>query len=162
MFLALLLTAATSVLPLQPGPAAGFSGTWVLDASRSEGLPEGMTQTMTVKHSGDRIEIETHVVGPQGDQRLADVYVLDGRETDYVPPVIGEGKGKGRRTSNWSPGRTGFESTERADLEGPDGAVTITATRKWTLAPDGRTLTIEMTMAGPQGEIQSTRIFNRK
>jgi hypothetical protein len=56
-----LTTALIGALVMLPGTAAqaDFTGTWVLDASRSEGLPEGMGQsTMTVRQSGDRIEID--------------------------------------------------------------------------------------------------------
>jgi hypothetical protein len=34
---------------------ADFSGIWTLDKSRSEGLPPGMDQTMTVRQAGDRV-----------------------------------------------------------------------------------------------------------
>jgi hypothetical protein len=38
---------------------ADFSGTWILDKSKSEGLPPGMDQTMTVVHTGDKLSLET-------------------------------------------------------------------------------------------------------
>jgi hypothetical protein len=159
--LALALGAALTI-PAAAGAQADFSGTWVLDTGRSQGLPEGLAQTMTVKQSGDRIEIEFHLRGPQGEERASDVYVLDGKETDFRPAIVGGGSGKGRRTSRWLDGKRGFEAQERATVEGPEGEVAITAARKWTLAPDGNTLTIEMTMSGPQGEQASTRVYTRK
>jgi hypothetical protein len=140
-----------------------FTGTWVLDASQNEGLPEGIEQTMTVNQSGDRIEIETLSKGPMGEQRMPDVYVLDGNETDFQPPVPGNLSATGRRTSRWSEDRNGFETTEHFTMQGPEGQeATVTGTRKWTLAPDGETLTIEMTFSGPQGEMTSTRVFTRQ
>jgi len=152
-------------LAILPATAAqtDFTGTWVLDTSRSEGLPPGMEQaTMTVNQSGDRIEIETLVTTPMGERRIADVYVLDGRETDYQPTLNVEASSTGKRTSRWSEGRNGFEATERATVEGPEGEVTITVARKWTLAPDGATITIELTFTGPPGEMTSTRVFTRQ
>jgi hypothetical protein len=160
-----LTTALIGALAILPATAAqtDFTGTWVLDASRSEGLPEGLGQTtMTVEQSGDRIEIEIHVHTPMGEQRIPDVYVLDGNETDFRPPIIAEFSATGRRTSRWSEGRNGFEATERATVQAPDGEITITAARRWTLAPGGDTLTIEMTGSGPQGEMKSTRVFTRQ
>jgi hypothetical protein len=159
--LALALGAALTI-PAAAGAQADFSGTWVLDTGRSQGLPEGFEQTMTVKQSGDRLEIEFHLRGPQGEERASDAYVLDGKETDFRPAIVGGGSGKGRRTSRWLDGKRGFEAQERATVEGPEGEVTITGVRKWTLAPDGKTLTIEMTMSGPQGEQASTRVYTRK
>ena len=141
---------------------ADFSGTWVLDKARSEGLPEGIDQTMTVKQAGDRVEVETRMTGPMGEQTIPDLYVLDGKETDFTPPVIGGGGGKGRRTARWTADGNGFESTEQATLDGPEGKAEIKGARKWTLAGDGRTLTIEMTLTTSQGDVRTRRIFARK
>jgi hypothetical protein len=160
-----LIAALIGALAILPAPAAqtDFTGTWVLDASRSEGLPPGMEQaTIMVKQSGDRIEMEILLQTPMGEQRIPDVYVLDGKEADFRPPILGEVSATGKRTSRWSAGRSGFEATERATVQGPEGEVTITAARKWTLAPGGDTLTLEMTFSGPQGEMKSTRVFTRQ
>jgi hypothetical protein len=156
----LILGAAPGVATVEP---TDFTGTWVLDAELNVGMPEGFEQTMTVTHIGDRIEAEIYIKTPNGSElRLSDVYVLDGNETDFEPPVPGEVSATGRRTSRWLEDRNGFESTERALVQGPQGEVTITADRKWTLAPDGATLTTEMTVNNPQGESTSTRVFTRQ
>ena len=142
---------------------ADFSGTWVLDRAHSEGLPEGMDQTMTVTHKGDRLEVETKVTGPQGDQTVPDTYVLDGKETDFVPRMLGGmGSGTGRRTSRWSADGNGFDVTEKASVDGPQGKADVSATRKWTMSADGKSLTIEMSLKSPQGDFQFKRVFNRK
>jgi hypothetical protein len=156
--------ALIGALAILPATAAqtDFTGTWVLDTSRGEGLPEGMEQTMTVKQSGDRVEIEAHVKTPMGEQRIADVYVLDGRETDYQPAFNVQVSGTGKRTAQWSEDRNGFEATELATAQGPQGEITITSVRRWTLAPGGDALTIELTSSGPQGEMKSTRVFTRQ
>jgi hypothetical protein len=158
-------TALITTLAILPATAAqtDFTGTWVLDVSRSEGLPEGMGQsTMTVKQSGDRIEIEIHSQTPMGERQSADVYVLDGKESDYQPILNVEASATGKRTARWSEGRHGFEATETATVQGPQGEMTITSVRKWTLAPGGDALTVELTSRSPQGEMKSTRVFTRQ
>jgi hypothetical protein len=155
------LIGALAILPTSAAQA-DFTGTWVLDTSRSEGVPEGLEQTMTVNQSGDRIEIETHSRTPMGERRTPDVFVLDGSETDFQPALNVEVSATGKRTARWSEDRNGFESTERATVQGPEGELTITATRRWTLAPGGDTLTIELTSSSPQGEAKSTRVFTRQ
>jgi hypothetical protein len=50
----------------------------------------------------------------------------------------------------------------RADRRRPEGEITISAVRKWTLSPDGDTLTVELTSRSPQGEMKSTRVFTRQ
>jgi hypothetical protein len=139
------------------------AGTWILDANLNEGMPDGFEQTMTVIQSGDRIEAEIHTKTPNGSEnRLLDVYVLDGHETDFAPPVPSGVSASGMRTSRWLEGHSGFESTERATVEGPEGEIIVTASRRWTLASDGNTLTVEMTVNNPQGESMSTRVFTRQ
>ena len=141
---------------------ANFSGTWVLDAKRSLGIPEGVEMTMTAKQTGDRLEIETNISSPQGQQTIPDVYVLDGKETDYKPPMMGPGSGKGKRIAKWTADKTGFESTESATVSSPEGEATISATRKWALSPDGKTLTIDVAVKSPMGEQVTKRVYTKK
>jgi hypothetical protein len=157
-------TALIGALTALPATAAqtDFAGTWVLDSSRSEGLPEGLQQTMTVKQSGDRLEVETHTRNPAGERRTPDVFFFDGQETDFQPVLNVEASATGKRTLRWSEDRSGFEATERITVQGPQGEITLTSLRKWTLAPDGDTLTIELTSNSPQGEMKSTRVFTRQ
>lgn len=155
--------AAAIVLSLVTGAAqANFAGTWVIDPARSQGMPEGVSITLTVKQDGNRIQTEANLSTPQRQQTIPDVYVLDGKETDYQPPVIGSGTGKGKRTSTWNADKSGFDVTESGTLSTPDGEDTFTAKRKWALSPDGKTLTIDMTIKTPQGEQVSKRVFTRK
>jgi hypothetical protein len=45
-------------------------------------------------------------------------------------------------------------------MQTQDGSTaTVEITRKWTLSPDSKTLTIEMKVKSPQGEQESKRIF---
>lgn len=158
LFVAALLTLSAGAVLAQ----ANFAGTWVLDPKQSQGVPDGVGMTMVVKQTGNRVEIETDITTSQGQQKIADLYILDGKETDYKPPVMGPGAGKGRRTSTWTADRNGFDVTEKATIDGPDGPATVTATRKWSLSADGKTLTMDVAMTSPEGERVSKRIFTKK
>jgi hypothetical protein len=138
---------------------AELNGTWKLDTAKSTGLPPGMEQTMTVVLSGETLKIETVVKGaPQGDITVADSYILDGKENDFKPANVPNGKGK--RTAKWNADKSGIEVTEKAQVETPEGGTAIIeAMRKWSLAADGKTLTIEMKVKSPQGEQESKRTF---
>ena len=76
--------AASAAAQGAPAAKADFSGTWVLDASKSEGLPPGVEQTLVVTQQGDRVEAQNTTKGPQGEQVIKDAYVLDGQETDLA------------------------------------------------------------------------------
>ena len=140
---------------------ANFTGTWVMDRSRSEGVPPDMEQTMTVTQNGDTVNQETKVVTDQGDQSVAASYVLDGKEVEYpVKRAIGEGKGK--RTAKWATDGNGFEIREEENVETPNGLVVLKFARKWAIAPDAKTLTIELDIDTPNGKQHTKRTFIKK
>ena len=138
-----------------------FSGTWEMDSKKSEGVPPDMEQTMTVKQTGDTIDQETKVMSEQGDQTVSSAYVLDGKEVEYpVQRQIGEGKGK--RTSKWTADGNGFEVNEEETIDTPNGAVVLKFARKWMMAADGKSLTIELDVNSPNGPIHTKRLFVKK
>ncbi len=156
---ALIITVATAGAAPQPD----FSGEWELVADKSTGIPPGMTQSMSVKQAGDRIEVQIKLGGPSGERTTKDVYVVNGKETEFTPIVMEGGKPKnGKRTSKWQTEASGFDVTEEATIESPEGSDTIKGTRTWRLSPDGKELTIDMDLRGEQAEIKSKRVFVRK
>ena len=143
---------------------ADFSGVWTLDAGKSEGLPPGIMQTLTVTQKGDRVEVETKVKVGEGEERVVkDAYVLDGKETDFTPPVPPGAAKKAKRVSKWTDDGNGFDATEEAVLNAPDGGeATVRAKRSWRLSEDGKTLIIEMEVENPNGTSKSKRVFVKK
>ena len=138
---------------------ADFSGKWVMDKTKSEGVPPNMEQTMTVTQTGDKIDLETKVVAPQGERLIKDSYTADGKEVEFTPQGAQGAMGKGKRTAKWSADGMALEVSETATLDGPNGPDEVSATRKWTLAADGKTLTIELTFSGEQGMQKTKRVF---
>ena len=141
---------------------ADFSGTWILDKTKSEGLPPGMDQTMTVVQTGDKLSLETKVTTEQGEQVVADSYMLDGKEAEFTPKTPGGQSGKGKRTAKWTADGNGIEVSENSTFDGPEGAVNVQMTRLWTLSADGKTLKIDIAAEGPNGKQQIKRTFTRK
>jgi len=141
---------------------ADFSGTWILDKSKSEGLPPGMDQTMTVVHTGDKLSLETKLITPEGEQVVADSYMLDGKEAEFTPKTPGGQAGKGKRTAKWAADGNGIEVNENSTFEGPEGSVNVQMTRTWMLSADGKTLKIDIAVDGPNGKQQVKRTFVKK
>jgi hypothetical protein len=151
---------ALSLVVASAAAKADFSGKWVMDKARSEGVPPNMEQTMTVTQTGDKIELETKITTPNGERVIKDSYAADGKETDFTPQGIqGATASKGKRTAKWSADGTALEVSETATLDGPNGPDEISATRKWSLAADGKTLTVEITFSGEQGMQKTKRVF---
>jgi hypothetical protein len=146
-----------------------FSGVWALDAGKSEGMPPGIMQTMTVTQKGDRVEIETKTKVGESQERVGkDAFVVDGKEADFTAPLPpGAAAKKAKRTSKWTDDGNGFDVTEESVLNAPDGGeATVRAKRRWILSADGKTLTIEMVVENPNGaskpRSRSRRVFVKK
>lgn len=160
----ILLALAVFVAPAAAPPRPDFSGRWELDGAKSDGLPPGMKQSMTVKQTGDRLEVETKISGPQGDRTVNDTYTIDGKPADFVPTLLGGGgtAKKGTRTASWSADGNGVDVVEEADLETPDGPDTIKGKRSWRLSEGGKVLTIEIDLAGKNGPLKSKRVYRKQ
>jgi hypothetical protein len=153
------------VLSILTAPAAArpdFSGRWELDAAKSEGLPPDTKQTMTVKQTGDRLEVETKITGPQ-DRTVNDTYTVDGKQAEFTPAMLGGGTAKnGIRTASWSADGSGMDVLEQADVETSQGADKIKGKRVWRLSEGGKVLTIEIDLAGEKGPIKGKRVFRKQ
>ncbi len=89
--------------------------------------------------------------------------MLNGKEVDFTPPLIGVGTSKGgKRTSSPAANGMSFDATEEAIVDGPEGTEKLRGKRHWQLSSDGNELTIELDLDGPQGPMKSKRIFTRK
>ena len=142
---------------------ADFNGTWNLDQSRSIGLPPGTNQIMIVTQTGERIDLETKIINAQGERSIKDSYTIDGREADFVPQGPQGPNGKGKRKSTWLPRGNGIVVEEDMMVPGQGGAtINVKQIRKWTLSPDGQTLTIDMFIDNPNGSFEVKRIFIKK
>ncbi|HEX7175775.1 MAG TPA: hypothetical protein VF240_10990 [Pyrinomonadaceae bacterium] len=141
---------------------ADFSGAWTLDKAKSEGLPPDVkSQTMTVKQTGDSVAVETKTANEGGEEVNAAVYTLDGKEAAHVQKGPNGMEGKGKRISTWAADGNGFDVKETAVFDTPGGVVEVKGTRKWVLAADGKTLTIDMTLETPMGTHTVKRLFTK-
>ncbi|HLL76195.1 MAG TPA: hypothetical protein VK421_13155 [Pyrinomonadaceae bacterium] len=141
---------------------ANFAGTWVLDLSRSEGqFPPGLEQTYTITQEGDKLDLSLKQKTPQGERTLTDTIVLDGKQVAFNPPPPPPNQPQprnGKRTARWL-ADGGVEIIDTWDIDTQDGPDTFEMKRKWTLAPDGKTFTIEQNFKGTYGLSQTKRVF---
>jgi hypothetical protein len=139
-----------------------FTGTWVMDKSRSEGLPGGAEQTMTLTQSEDKLVLHNKITTEAGENVVNDTYIINGKEVAFTQKV-NEQESKGKRTAKWLADGSGFESSEEVTRELSDGTtIKQEVTRKWVMAADGKTFTVEMTVKGPNGTQQNKRTFVKK
>ncbi len=141
-----------------------LSGKWVMDKAKSEGLPPDMEQTMNITQKGDELTIATTVKTSQGEQTLTDTYKLNGKPVEFTPsrptPDGGTITGKGTKTGTWAAEGKELELVQEEHLEVPSGEeITIKITRKWHIAADGKSITIDLTAETPNGPQSTKRLF---
>jgi hypothetical protein len=141
---------------------ADFSGVWVMDRSKAEGIPPNMDQKMRVRQDGARLDLETDLIVNDEINTVHDGYELSGKEVEFTARLSSGQETKGKRVAKWNADGAGIEVNEEATFDTPDGKITITMRRKWTLSADGNTLMIELNHTGPNGPVSSKRAFNRK
>jgi len=147
-------------------PKPNFSGAWVMDRSRSFGLPGNMQQTMTVTQAEDQITVETKLITPDNERTVKDSYMLDGKEYEFTPPPPPNAPPntpapKGKRNANWLPNANGIVITEVTTSDTPKGPMTTQVMKKWTFTGEGE-LTITTFVDGPNGSYEAKRIFLKK
>ena len=139
-----------------------FAGTWVLDAAKSEGLPQGVEETMTVKQEKDKFTVESKMKSPRGERTMNMDFAADGKEGPFTMRM-GPNELTGKRTAKWGADATTVEITETADVPTPDGGTASVKTwRKWALSADGKTLTAEETRTSPRGEQKMKRVYTKQ
>ena len=132
-----------------------FSGTWVMDTSRSFSNPAGLEQTMTVTQDGDKITLDAKLKTQQGERTVNEQYTVNGQESPFSPPPGADGKTvSGKRTASWLPDNRGMIVVEVVGEQ--------TTTRKWSLSADGRTLTVDYFFDTPRGTFEAKRIFAKR
>lgn len=134
-----------------------FSGKWELDKLKSFSNPPGLEQSATITQTGDQVTFDTKVkTGAGGEQKITESYTLDGKEVEFKPAAPPNATGK--RTASWLPNGRGLLIKDETSV---DGKVVSTVTRKWTLAADGKTLTVDYYVDRANGSFESKRVFNK-
>jgi len=144
-----------------------FSGTWILDKSKSDvsqfiGVGEdaektqNASMTMVVDQQGASLRV-TRILKTQGDERKElHTYKIDGNETTNT-------------------GFRGETVVARAFWEGDKLVVVSTRTKRvlmkdisaesrgvWSLSPDGKTLTIAAQVNSPRGEQRVRAVYDKQ
>ncbi len=143
---------------------ANFSGTWVLDKTKSEnvsGMMAGADVTMMVTQDDKQLTTETTITGGQREvppQKAT--YNLDGSESTVE--MTGRMAGKATIKAKWMGDGSILElsSVQNVNVQGND--VTITRQDHWELAEGGKVLKVHRSSESPRGKQESKLVFNKK
>src|SRR5262245_32588876 len=111
-----LLSVALSAAAAPPN----LTGKYKLDPAKSEGVPAGMEQVMTIKQNGTELNVETKVYPAQDSIAgvAVDLFILNGQETQFKA-TRGMGIGVGKRVAKWTEDGKGIDVTEESLIDMP-------------------------------------------
>jgi len=137
-----------------------FSGTWVLDKSKSEGLPQQLANVdvIWVITQDDKQLKREQQLGQNVGQSAT--FNLDGSER--TADLTGRIPGKAKLKAKWLEGGKTLELNSVLDGTFNGTAMTINTTEQWELAEGGKTLTVHHTREGPRGKQEFKLIFTKK
>jgi hypothetical protein len=147
--------AAFSLLTLLAGWSSAadkpnFSGSWKLDTEKSDygRIQPPQNYERTITHHDPDLKIVTTQTGPQGPITIELSYTTDGKES--VNKIRGTDV---KITAHWDKEALLVES--KRTVQGAE----LKQDEKWTLSPDGRTLTIVNHFNSSQGPIVITIVL---
>ncbi len=157
MKLASLTVIMATVLPAflfaQKGKVS-FAGTWTLNEQKSTqqggGGPQRMGGGSFVIAQEENLLTRTRTA-QDGTTRVSK-YTLDGKES-----VNMTGRGESKSTAKWSQDGKTLNLVSKFTVDGNER----TSTEVWSLS-DPKTLSIAVTRQGPDGEVKSTMIYDKK
>jgi len=137
-----------------------FSGTWVLDKSKSEAVPQQLANvdvTWVITQDDKQLKREQQLGANTGQSAT---FNLDGSER--TADLTGRISGKARLKAKWLDGGKALELSAVVDGVFNKTAMTFTTTEQWELSEGGKTLTVHHTREGPRGKQEATFIFTKK
>lgn len=138
-----------------------FSGRWAVDKSKSDLAPLSDV-SMTIVQNGQKVSVSHRLVAPQGVLTPKDDFILNGSTQEVMLDGPNGTRAKGKRSARKIEG--GFESVDEGTFK-PERfpeAVTVKTTRRWTLSPDGRTLTLQVSRSSKLGNSSIRRVFTKQ
>ena len=131
-----------------------LSGTWVLDTSKSDfgQMPGPSSATDVIDHKEPSIKISVKQTNAMGDMAFAMDLVDDGQKVSTWQIFGSEAKS----TAHWD----GDTLVVTTDATIQDNAIKIAS--RYTLSPDGNTLTVRGHMSGPMGEVDTKAVYAKK
>jgi hypothetical protein len=141
-----LLLVSLLALPLAAAP--NLSGTWVLNAVKSQygQFPAPEVMTRRIQHKDPALSMSTYQKGAQGEVTTELKYSTDGKLV-----VNGENKG----SAHWEKNTLVIETSR--DYQGTK----LTQREEWTLSADGKTLTVATHVKLPNGEFDVKQVFEK-
>ena len=134
-----------------------FTGTWSLDAAKSDfgPIPPPESIVMVIDHKEPTLKVSATQKTPMGEATNDSTYTTDGKENvNKMRSPVGEQDVKS--TTKWN-GKA-LATSRTIDAQGMSVGIEET----WDLSADGKVLTINRTLKTPQGDFSTKITLNKK
>ena len=149
--ISILLALAAIASPLAAQAHPDFSGKWALDPKTAPpGMPPGISLMLDVKQDEKTMTVELSVTGSMDAEKRKTVLNFDGSPTKNSLTTAA-GTLEMTSTAAWD-GKV-LAVTTSGDL----GGAPVVQSDRWSLAPDGKTLTLETTVTAA-GQKNATKM----
>jgi hypothetical protein len=157
----LFLAASAILLALTLSPSAqgapNFTGTWALDAAKSDfgPMPPPESVVMVVDHKEPSLKVTITQKTQMGEATNSSTYTTDGKDNvNKMRSPAGEQDVKS--TTKWNGKMLATSRTIEAQ------GMSIGIDETWDLSADGKVLTIDRTLKTPQGDFSTKMAMNKK
>ena len=143
------LTATLAAAADQPN----FSGSWKMNANKSDfgPIPPPDKLERIIKHEDPKLNVNTLNVGPQGEIKSDSVYTTDGKGS--LNKTAGM---EVKSVAAWDGGKLVIKY--KREVQGME----ISFVETWTLAADGKVLTVVNDLSTPQGDFKLTTVMDKQ
>jgi hypothetical protein len=153
--------AIAGLMALVAGPSwaqakQNFSGTWVLDVSKSDfgQMPAPDSLVSVIEHKEPKVKVTTTQKGLSGEITNERQLTTDGKENvNKLRTQLGVQDVKS--TTKWN-GRT-LTTSFTVEAQG-----TVSVTDNWDVSPDGKVLTVTRDLTTAQGPVKQKLVFNKQ
>ena len=149
----------------QAGPAGApaaaathpdFTGTWVLDTTKSQSpMPLPGTMQVVVAQTGNSMKIDRTASTPNGDMSTTTTFTLDGATSKNTVTQMGMSIDM-NTVATWDGAALVAKTT--ADV----GGQSLEQTDRWSLSADGKELTINTDVSAGGQQMSAKLVLNKK
>jgi hypothetical protein len=162
MFRQIAVAAVAVTLSASAAMAQGtdFSGTWAIDATKSnfgpmQG-PNGPPKiSLVIEHKEPVVVVKTTREGRNGAMTTEAKYTTDGKESVNTMGGMGGQTMSVPSVLAWKGKNLSLDT--KMNMRGQE----VQQHQDWSLSADGKILTIEVKIQAPMGEIAQTQVFNK-
>jgi hypothetical protein len=139
------------------GAVPNFSGTWSLDAAKSDvgPIPGPESIVMVIDHKEPALKVTVTQKGPQGETSNDSTYTTDGKDNmNKMRSPAGDQDVKS--TTKWNGKMLATSRTIEAQ------GMSIGIDDAWELSADGKVMTINRQLKTPQGDFSTKIVLNKQ